>query len=823
MNRPARWFLLALGLANVALLLSPGAWPRVAAALVWVGLLPGLAWMLPRRGLPRPADWILAAGLSYIAAMTATLLLFYLPGPLHTWQLLVALNGIALLPLAWPRRPALNETSPRRTALLPLLLVMALAVLLRVANLHYSEFQGDEALAMLSAAEALSGHENALFLRSKGPGEVLLPMAVWRLAGVVNEPTARLPFTLASLFAILTIYQIGVRLGGPRLGWLSAGFFAFNGLMVAFGRIVQYQSLVVWMSALAFWLALRWRETRQVRYAVLSGLCLGAGLLAHYDAVLVTPALGWLLLGDWLTGPRRGASLRQGILAGLAMLAGGLVVSLPFYLPFSLDPQAGRAGTYVGERIGSELRNNLPDFFHFTAFYSSGCYLLVSAGLVLVALAWCVTRGGRRYRWLAVPLLAAVVAVVAAADGFIASGVNLAGLPFGLLFLAAWGGLILARRENALTGTAGQAVVVWLAVPFWGYNFVVALGLTHIYTVAPAWALLSAAGWLVLVDMPLARVLGRAWPWLAAGLAAVSTVFLWAAFVRTDVEYVQDYPQSRLAGFWTPYPDLPRAGFFGFPHRAGWKAVGQLLSDGTLQGDYRSNEEPDVTTWYTRAAPRACDDTPEFYFLADDLVDRVEVPAEVIRARYREAGRVSLPNGKGLQILQLVPGDLRLNINEPALSRAFDRSAVPEAFARTFTPATGTQVNFGNLVRLVGYSLDLRRTYPGGRVPVTLYWQALAPIPREYHVFVHLETGSGPAAQADGAPVCWSYPTTLWRPGQILADPHAIPLPPDIQPGVYPLEIGLYTPDTWERLDVLDVAGNPAGVSFRLAEVEIGD
>ena len=89
------------------------------------------------------------------------------------------------------------------------------------------------------------------------------------------------------------------------------------------------------------------------------------------------------------------------------------------------------------------------------------------------------------------------------------------------------------------------------------------------------------------------------------------------------------------------------------------------------------------------------------------------------------------------------------------------------------------------------------------------------------YVFAHLAGDSGPVAQADGLPVCWSYPTDLWRPGQIIADQHAISIPPDTPPGPYPLQVGFYQPDTFERLDVLDIAGNPAGVSITLTDVEI--
>jgi hypothetical protein len=134
------------------------------------------------------------------------------------------------------------------------------------------------------------------------------------------------------------------------------------------------------------------------------------------------------------------------------------------------------------------------------------------------------------------------------------------------------------------------------------------------------------------------------------------------------------------------------------------------------------------------------------------------------------------------------------------------------------------QANFGNLVQLIGYDLDTRRARPGGRLPITLYWQALAPISTSYQVFTHLESDeAGLIAQADGVPVCWTYPTDLWRPGQIIADQHAITIPPEAPPGRYPLQIGLYLADTFERLELLDEAGNPAGTSLILTTVEISE
>ncbi|MCB0163236.1 MAG: glycosyltransferase family 39 protein, partial [Anaerolineae bacterium] len=819
-------YLFCLLLANLSLLLPPVHPLRIGGALLLIGLLPGWLWanrlVSPISPLMR---WTIAAGLSYTITCLTLLLLNYLPGPVSIWATVVTLNIVALVPaLGYPKAKIPVIQSPNLPISIPLLLILAIALFLRAANLHYSEFQGDEALAMITAAEAIEGHEDALFLRSKGPAEVLLPMAVWRLTGAINETAARLPFTLAALAAIVTIYLIGHAVGGPRVGWLAAGFFAFNGFMVAFGRIVQYQALVVWFSALAFWLALEWQAHRQARLALLSGLFLGVGVLAHYDGILTLPAVGWLFVSPVLAkffpnlkseraGPSGASGFTKSAIALGVFLMAFMASMLLFYLPFALDPRANRTGDYVGNRIGDDLRNNLPDFFHFNTFYSSFYYIALTGLLILFYLVW-LARPTRWSRAVALPAAVACIAVIIKPDLLALTTIDLSFLPFALLFLTAF-------FASAFASAFIPALLIWLAIPFLGYNFVVALGLTHIYTIVPAWSLLAALGWMTLIDhLPSSSAPHLPRNRWADGalliLLLLSTLFFWNAFIRHDIEYWQDYPDGNLAFFWTPYESPPAAGFFGFAHRAGWKAIGQQLNDGALAGDYGSNEEPDVTTWYTRGAPRACDPQPEYYFLADDLIDPVETPHDLISERYQQVGRVTLPNQKQMRIMQQRPTTLDLGqVDDAALARAFDQTAMPAAFARSARGSQPSDATFGSgalgpLVRLVGYDLDTRRAYPGGRVPVTLYWQTLAEFPAGYQIFTHLESETGPVAQSDGVPVCWTYPTDTWRPGQIIADQHALSLSPDLQPGRYPLAIGLYLPDTFERLDLLDAAGNPA-------------
>ena len=842
-------------LGNGLLLTPDGSLPRVLGAMILM-LVPGLAWsevLLP--GGDRLLRWAVGLGLSYALAMCLGLLLHYLRSPIPLWIELIALDLLILLPtlvlarMAARRaplesRPAHPSRSHARVLLL--LVILLAAVCFRFANLGYSEFQGDEALAMITASEALEGHQDALFLRGKGPGEVLLPMVLWRLTGTINEFIARIPFAVAGVLMVLTGYLVATRLFskqpglGQRAGLLAAGLLALNGFLVGFSRIVQYQTLVVWMSALALLCAWEWRQTGRARWMALSGILLGVGLLAHYDAVLVVPAIAYVtwtgVRSGASTGPAQASRLRAHVWPVLAAAGCSIVVAGLFYLPYLLDPQAVRTGSYLGDRIGGALiKNNLDSFQRFNVLYTSSYYYILTGLLVLGYLAWALQGlpGVRR-----VPALRYGVSILAIAVGLgmavwpHALGIpaaDLAALPFAL---------ILAGALLSPSLDVGQRVaVVWLAVPFLGYNFGVALPLTHIYTIVPAWTLLAGLALAKLLPTN-SRVChpGSRIPCLKSAILILWALvltglfggYLRSAYLRHDIEFRQDWPHSLPAPYWTPYDGLPAAGFFGFPHRAGWKSVGTLYAHGDLKGDYASNEEPDVTTWYTRGAPRACDPQPEYYFIADAVVDPWPVDLDHILTSYDRIGEVSLANGKGLAIFQTRPSSAYLgDVDLESMTLAFNRSATPMAFARSARGSQPANANLGGLVRLIGYDVDARRARPDGRLAATLYWQAMVPITEDYHVFVHLEGDreDGSTAeiwgQADGRPVCWTYPTFDWRPGQIIADHHAVAIRADTPPGDYHLLVGLYLPRTGRRLDVLDEASNPVSNSVELTIVTI--
>ncbi|MFZ1266676.1 MAG: hypothetical protein WAU95_09460, partial [Anaerolineae bacterium] len=87
-------------------------------------------------------------------------------------------------------------------------------------------------------------------------------------------------------------------------------------------------------------------------------------------------------------------------------------------------------------------------------------------------------------------------------------------------------------------------------------------------------------------------------------------------------------------------------------------------------------------------------------------------------------------------------------------------------------------------------------------LPLTLTWQLAAPAALDLNVFLHLRDAAGHnVAQADGQPVWFGpRPFSAWAPGQAGADRRNLEAPAALKAGVYTLLIGLYSPQTGQRL-----------------------
>ena len=143
----------------------------------------------------------------------------------------------------------------------------------------------------------------------------------------------------------------------------------------------------------------------------------------------------------------------------------------------------------------------------------------------------------------------------------------------------------------------------------------------------------------------------------------------------------------------------------------------------------------------------------------------------------------------------------------------FDMTDAPPATARAW-PAQRLDVDFGGMLRLVGYDLPRGVTYRAGEtVPVSLLWETRTPPAQDYTVGLLLIGPDGqPVAQRDALPINQFGHTSTWRVGALQRDNHALELPPNLPAGDYALWVVLYW---WqapaERLAVADADGQALG------------
>jgi hypothetical protein len=122
-------------------------------------------------------------------------------------------------------------------------------------------------------------------------------------------------------------------------------------------------------------------------------------------------------------------------------------------------------------------------------------------------------------------------------------------------------------------------------------------------------------------------------------------------------------------------------------------------------------------------------------------------------------------------------------------------------------PEIELDVVFGQQARLVGLDLPQTQVKAGETLPLTLYWQAVAPLERNWTVFVHLVNSEGEiVSQQDQMPGQGQFPTMGWTPSEYLVDGYNLPIPAQTLPGdeAYKLRIGLYDANDSSRLPVTE-------------------
>ncbi|MEJ2735688.1 MAG: glycosyltransferase family 39 protein [Anaerolineae bacterium] len=638
----------------------------------------------------------------------------------------------------------------------------------------------------------------------------------------------RLPVLLLSTVAIPLTYWFGRRLFSPAAGLVAAALLAFAPEAILWGgRVRMYAplQLFVLISTIAFYL---WVVEEQERpaYRLLFVVAYWAALFSHAEAMLLLPVWGlWALVQRGWRWCLRPASFVTFALSAVSIVVEMLLRSLGRPVQAWQAPGVFEALSrqYLGTALDwpGVIKVAQPLFLTplrlpLTVLALAGLGYLLLTRVRKDALRSKEQRGLTYLYALLLPILAALFFVILAALFFVVD-------------------------------------------PSWKsprYGFML---LPQFFLIAGA--LLAQIGrWL------LAR-LGHRWAWVGTTLLVILIVVgSWSGAVAATRETVPDYgwgfayveaheqPGDVVITFLCPaaflhlgrcdYLAIP-ADYSGFTFQkdgrwvSGWDEVPLL-------------DSPDALT-------QALDETPGAWFVVDkgrfphrytlefvqeiwDEMDLVAAEQEVLvfhraQARPQPEGQVqgrradfedgiSLA-GYAIEPDEAMPGhDISLVLywearapvsgnytvfvhldDEQGQTRAQvdERPWIGEPPSPAF-PQHQVGAVLGEEIRLLGYDLSPDPgdgLAAGEALSLTLYWQPLKKVGKDYTVFVHLVDGEGRIrGQGDGPPLEGSYPTSYWRPGEVVRDAHTVTVDAEAGPGDYRLLVGLYTLDDGLRLPV---------------------
>lgn len=622
-----------LGIAHLLLLLPLPIELRGLGALIILGVPGALLSGLMLGDTADPLERIFI-GLCGALALPILMLLAlqFVPSALAPLPLLALCDlQTALAALALLRRPPRPAATSADHPYLALIIIMLFGAAFRLPFLGRADLHDDETTAVVAAVRMIGGMRDQLLIQLKGPVQVLLPAGPLALTGQANEWLARMPFLLAGMGVILGGYLVASRLLGGTRRWAAlavAATLAADGFLIAFSRIVQYQSIVMIMGLGAFWCCWRFYrgEGRPWPNLVAAAIMMAVALLSHYDAIYVAPALAWLVFAG---GRSRGWGARQWA-RGLALPSGvGAALLASFYVPFILHPHFYATIAHIGERSGQQqgagwtLFNNLAGSYQLATFYNTTPAIVAAVVLLTGTLAGAIVAYVRP-RLLGWPLAGLLVAT---------SIDILRGPGRSLLMDHAWLGLIglglpmIALILSRGTPIAMRSTLIWFSGACLAVSFLLEQPRTHMHVMDVPAALLIGQGLAAISQSRRPLVVGLR-PWLAAVGAAIvvlATPYAYALFDRQVPEYQRLFPMTALAA----YPALstepaaaPIGGSvrLGYPAQDGWKTVGELYRTGVLNGPFASNQTNEVTNWYTRGLLR-CGEEPEYYLIAMSLAN----------------------------------------------------------------------------------------------------------------------------------------------------------------------------------------------------------
>jgi 4-amino-4-deoxy-L-arabinose transferase-like glycosyltransferase len=443
-----------------------------------------------------------------------------------------------------------------------LLFLLVLAAILRLINLGYSDYQGDEIKALYIPSPDQNIFSYLLDQR-KGPMQFFITYLMKFIdPNFTNEFLMRLPFAIAGILAVVFFYKFVKMHFGKLPAFFAAFFLASNGFFVAFSRIVQYQSFVILFMILCLYFLTLAVKSEKLR---VTGLYLGLifwalSILSHYDGVFIAPFVLYLLF-EWFKDPvlSKKSKIKHFIFAGIA----ASVLLLSFYVPFVVTLSKDTKDYWLGRITGNVADKVSSSRYLFTA-YQPIYVIHIYYGLFVLG------------------FVTSLLLVLSKKIGVIKKYISK------------------VSDVNILLVTA---LFGWFALAFLCMEVLVKIPGTHIYTyLVPLFIIMSLGIKLIehAVELIFTKIalLGKML-FTAGSLAVIAFVF--AQSYAVFVDNYQEYPWENETFFiWT----LPRPSptyhlsMFGFPYYRNWEGIKKFTTMHPDVTAYSTNERVTIARYY---------------------------------------------------------------------------------------------------------------------------------------------------------------------------------------------------------------------------------
>jgi hypothetical protein len=587
--------------------------------------------------------------------------------------------------------------------------------------------------------------------------------------GVLLRALMRLPVAVATSLCLALAYPLLIRLLGRRAALLAALLWATEPFLVAHSQLLHVDALLtsfMTLALLAALVAFRFDEPAAEAAAgprwgflAMSGLCGGLALVTKSPALLLLPMVGLIglvaALGGWWRERHTARDTRQRL---------PLLVS---YLVSLIAPMALWALIVVATWL---------------ALWPAAW--VDPAGAVSTVLHQAEADGGSPHGWGNYFLGRAV-----ADPGPLFYPVALAFRLAPWTLLGALAGLALLWRR----ATRGRAALALLAI--FALLFVIMMSVPpkkfdrYALPVFPALDIIAAAGLIACADwlMSILRTKNQEPTTGSSGQAAVLgsrfSVLAWGFVTLALAANLAWFHPYELA-YYSPLLGGGAAAERAIPigWGEGYEQVGRFIM---AQPD---RLEKPVATWFGPVLRPFVDTQlgPLTWALIPGRVGYVVLYVDQIQ-------RADVPQATALFLGKVDPiYTVRIH-------------GIDYAYVYQAPPAIGhpAQATFGPQIALAGYNVESSAPAATAALTITLNWRTSAASPDDYLLFAHLLDARGQVIARADVPPGGSGPlanTRAWPGGRYVTGSFALPLAAAPAPGHYWLSIGLYHPDTGQRL-----------------------